>query len=165
MVLIIGISAVVVFVVLMFMFSRQHSSDVWGTAVIAAIVIFIVSLVGGVVTINQPSNLSETTRVSSPLKALQDSTGQEGSFFLMSGKVEDKYKFRYAVEDAGGVTRIRDIDPNKVGIVEDGKTTLVIVTTHYKSSIWFPGIKDFDTDYVFHVPAGSVKGGAEVDLK
>lgn len=103
----------------------------------------------------------------SALAALRTGTSVEGTFFLGSGRVDDKPVIRYVERQSDGAAVLRDVEAWKARIYEDAGDTdprldvyCSVLTNPWLTPV--PLAPQVRCGYYFHVPAGSVLESYEV---
>lgn len=163
----------IVFVVLLILCGLVVIFMEWpGDAVFLYFITFcagMVLLVGGIITINEPTKPVNKTY---NLVALQDGNSTGGSFFLGTGYIDDKQQFSYYQEN-NGQYRLKSVDAENAIIIQGNGKPRVVKSCSLDAVapiIFYPFFQGDRYDcstktYEFHVPPGSIKSNYTLDAK
>lgn len=164
--ILLGVTALISVIVWLCTRGYNYSFEWVWSLIIGVVLSVIISAIGGASSVtHDPKNFAGKTSSFQTLSALKDGKEVSGSFFLLSGGFGSEAKYSYIVVDEDGVSRVQSIAIERAGVKEDGKRTLETVTKTYKSNFWFPGMWSDKTDYVFHIPQGSMTSEFAVDME
>lgn len=136
-------------------------------AVIGIVFGFLVVAVGGLVcmfmtlpSINQYERKPEVYE----LKQLALDSNVKGSFFLGIGSVDEENSYIYYRESGSGYV-IDSVPVESTTIIEDSTTPRLEVINTYADSWIVPGwFGPWESNYVIHVPEGSITTGVSINL-
>lgn len=101
------------------------------------------------------------------LAALRTGSSVEGTFFLGTGRVDDKPVIRYVTREADGAAVLREVEARQARVYEDAgdDQPRLDVYCPVLTNPWLtpaPFAPQLRCGYYFHVPAGSVLESYEV---
>lgn len=129
---------------------------------------------GGIVTVIAQDVTKDYVPVETPIVALNDNIGTEGSFFLGSGSIDSEAVFFYYAGDNTNGFRLKHVDADDASIIEfDGDPYMVQYCGDLSTS---PSWIDFNLDKskpscrswdktVFYVPSGSIQSNYILDAE
>lgn len=168
----IWIIAAIVLSIIIIIHNIRYYYDGIGDGIFMSGLIVIAMLVGSFLPIIASSAIAEVEADKTyylvddtDIYALQDNVGSSGTFFLGSGRIEDKAKYFYVVEtDFGYAIRDVDVDGSYIKYTDD---RCHIETYSYEFTN--PVVKWFaipmNNRYIFYIPEGSIINNYNMDLK
>lgn len=101
------------------------------------------------------------------LVALQDKFGQDGTFFLGSGRIKQKFYYTFYQENPDGSISLNLVPAEKAKIFEEDRKDGILEV--YKAVIRSEKLRNWcfppkERKYIFRIPKGSIKRDLLLDL-
>lgn len=138
----------------------QAAPSFWTTLIVCGIVAVILNVA-------RYDEYKVTEETYNYLENIGDSNGQQGSWSLFGGSIDNQPVYMYYLRDESGKFRLYHVDADSAYVTYTNEAPKIVYHYEYSSNNWmsFNPKDDSPVEYEFRVPEGSVKQNYTLDAQ